>query len=70
MGGEDSFLGSVPQGLVSFKAGTLSDKAQEGAFPEEEGVGREQDVEERSLLAPQDHEPLGAGRRLAHERIP
>lgn len=34
MGGEDFFLGSVAQGLVSFKAGTLSDKAQEGGpFP-------------------------------------
>lgn len=41
MGDEDSFLGSVAQGLVSFRIGTLSDKAQEGVFPEEEGVGGE-----------------------------
>lgn len=32
MGGEDLFLGSVAQGLVSFKAGTFSDKAQEGGL--------------------------------------
>lgn len=40
MDGEDLFLGPAAQGLVSFTTGTLLDKAQEGAFPEEEGVGR------------------------------
>lgn len=41
MSSEGLFFGSVGQGLVSCRAGTLSVKVQEGPFPEEEGVGRE-----------------------------
>lgn len=40
MDGEGLLLGSGVHRLVSFKVNTLPVKAQEGACPEEEGVGR------------------------------
>ena len=62
-------MGLWLKGWSPSRQGLFQTRPRRAAFPEEEGGGRENRVEERSLLAPEDHDPLGAGQRLGHERI-
>lgn len=61
-------LGAVVRGSVSFRVGSLSDHAQEGSFQRKQVWAEEMQGGEE-LLPPRDHEPLGAGWRLAHLRV-